>query len=104
MADKARRQKLEEMLAEDPNDPFLHYALALHHASIGRHDLAASRLQTLIQTQPEYVPAYMQAAKALLQLGKEDEARTVLRAGIDVATRKDDTHTALELEGMLAGL
>jgi Tfp pilus assembly protein PilF len=101
MASKSRREQLEEMLAEDPNDPFLHYALALEHVSLGRHDLAASRLQTLIQSQPEYVPAYLQAAKALQQLGKEEEARAVLRSGITMATQKGDTHAALEMEGML---
>ena len=31
----SRRQKIEEMLAAEPNDPELHYMLAMEHASAG---------------------------------------------------------------------
>ena len=45
MAEKSRKQQLEEMLAEDPNDPFLRYGLAMEHAGAGAHEEAANGLR-----------------------------------------------------------
>jgi predicted Zn-dependent protease len=101
MTDKSRRQRLEEMLAEDPNDPFLRYGLAMEHAGAGAHEEAANCLRELIRLHPDYVPAYFHAGKALLALGRDGEAREVLRAGIAAAVAKGDGHAAGEMEQLL---
>src|SRR5665213_4346134 len=47
MADKSRRQRLEEMLAEDPTDTFCRYGLAMDYAGAGvihRQPIAAKRI------------------------------------------------------------
>ena len=44
MAGKSRKEQLEEMLAEDPGDPFLHYGLAMEHASAGDDRAAVGAL------------------------------------------------------------
>ncbi len=101
MAEKSRKQRLEEMLAEDPNDPFLRYGLAMEHAGSGEHEAAANCLRELIRLHPDYVAAYFHAGKALLALGRDGEAREVLRAGITAALAKGDGHAAGEMEGLL---
>jgi tetratricopeptide (TPR) repeat protein len=101
MTSKSRRQQIEEMLAEDPNDPFLRYGLAMEYASAGDLDAAVRSLQDLIAVAPDYVPAYLQAGQALTKLDREDEARAVYRAGIAVAVKKGDAHAAGEMEGLL---
>jgi Flp pilus assembly protein TadD len=101
MAEKSRKQRLEEMLAEGPNDPELHYALAMEHAGAGTHEEAASCLRELIRLHPDYVPAYFHAGKSLLALGRDGEAREVLRAGIAAAAAKGDGHAAGEMEQLL---
>ncbi len=104
MTGKTRRQQLEEMLAEDPNDPFLRYGLAMEHANAGAHEEAASCLRELIQLHPDYIPAYFHAGTALLELGRDGEAREVLRAGITVAVAKGDGHAAGEMEQLLGSI
>jgi predicted Zn-dependent protease len=101
MAEKSRKQRLEEMLAEAPNDPFLRYGLAMEHAGAGAHEEAANGLRELIRLHPDYVPAYFHAGKALLALGRDGEAQEVLRAGIVTAMAKGDGHAAGEMEGLL---
>jgi Flp pilus assembly protein TadD len=101
MTTKSRKQRLEEMLAEDPGDSFLRYGLAMEHISAGANEEGVQHLQELLRRDPSYVPAYLQAGQALLRLGSDDEARAVLRAGITVANQKGEAHAAGEMAGFL---
>ena len=104
MTSKSRKQQLLELLAEDPTDAFLRYGLAMEYASAGEHAEAVRGLEELIRDTPDYVPAYVQAGQLLARLGRDDEARSVFRAGIAAARQKGDLHTAGEMEGFLEGL
>lgn len=101
MTSKTRKQQIEEMLAEDPNDPFLRYGLAMEYVSEGQDDEAARCFQELLRRSPDYVPGYMQAGRALVRLGREDEARAMYRSGIAAARQKGDTHAAEEMQAFL---
>lgn len=100
----SRRQQLEVLLADDPKDPFLRYGMAMEFSSEGDHETALRWLNELIQVQPEYVPAYLQAGQALVRLDREEEARAVYRAGIAMAKKMDDAHAAGEMEQFLDGI
>src|SRR5579884_470794 len=104
MADKTRKQQLEEMLAEEPGDPFLRYALAMEHVSAGDDEGAVRCFRELFAASPDYVAAYMQAAQALARLGRTTEAKEVFRQGMDWAAKKGDRHARDEMEGMLDAL
>jgi predicted Zn-dependent protease len=104
MSDKTRRQQLEEMLAEDPNDPFLHYGLAMEYVSAGGDAEAVRRFQQLFAVAPDYVPAYLQAGQALVRLDRIVEARDVLRRGMAVAQCQRNDHAYGEMEGLLESL
>src|SRR5438132_9597902 len=99
MTAKSRRQQIEEMLADDPHDPFLRYGLAMEHASAGDDEAAAKCFADLLAASPDYVPAYLQGAQVLARLGREDEARAVCRAGVAAAQKNGDGHAAGELQG-----
>jgi Tfp pilus assembly protein PilF len=101
MAGKSRKQQIEEMLAEAPDDPFLRYGLAMEYAGAGQDEEALRRFQDLLRVAPDYVPAYMQAARALVRLGREEEARTLYRTGITTAQQKGDQHAADEMQRFL---
>jgi Tfp pilus assembly protein PilF len=101
MADKTRRQRLEEMLADDPTDSFCRYGLAMDYASAGEDETAAKVFAELLRMTPEYVPAYLQAGQVLARLGRDDEAKAVYRAGVTVAQRVGDAHAAGELQGFM---
>ena len=45
-----RREKIEAMLADEPNDSFLRYSLAMELDKEGRHDESLARFEGLIAT------------------------------------------------------
>ena len=104
MSDKSRKQQLEEMLTADPNDAFLRYGLAMEYATAGEDEAAVGCLRELLARDADYVPAYLQAGRALIRLGDDDRAREILRTGIAVANRKGDSHAAGEMTGFLESL
>jgi hypothetical protein len=92
------------MLADDPTDAFLRYGLAMDFAGAGEPEEAARCFAELLKANPEYVAGYLQAAKVLRELNRDDEARAVARVGVGVARRQGDEHAAGELEGFLDDL
>lgn len=101
---KSRRQQIEEMLADEPNDAFLRYGLAMEYVSAGNDEAAARCFQELVAVAPDYVPAYLQAGQVLLRLGRSGDARTFWGQGITVARKAGDAHAAEEMQGFMAGL
>ena len=101
MTVKSRRERLEEMLAAEPNDAFLRYGLAMDYASGGDDAAAAKCFAELLRLSPDYVAAYLQAGQVLVRLGRDDEARGVYEAGVKVAQRAGDAHAAGELQGFM---
>lgn len=104
MSGKTRRQQLEEMLKDEPNDPELRYFLGMDHVSAGEQEEAVRCFRELFALAPDYVPAYLQAGQALVRLGRTGEAREVFRHGIAAAQRQNDRHARDEMQGMLADL
>jgi Tfp pilus assembly protein PilF len=103
-APKTRQQQIEEMLAEDPNDPFLRYGLAMEYIAQGDHEAAARCFHELIEVAPDYVPAYMQWGQVLVRLGRTNEAGEVWSRGVAVAQKAGDQHASEEMQGFIANL
>ncbi len=101
MTEKTRKQQLQEMLAEMPEDAFLRYGLAMEYVSEGNDEEAVRCFQKICQATPDYVPAYHQAGQALLRLGQPTEASTILNQGVAEARRQGNQHAADEMQGLL---
>jgi Flp pilus assembly protein TadD len=97
---------IEAMLADDPDDAFLRYGLAMEHASAGDDTTCATVLRDLIarSTATPYIPAFLQAGQALVRLDRIEEACAVLRTGVDAARRAGDTHAQGEMQGLLESI
>jgi tetratricopeptide (TPR) repeat protein len=107
MTEKSRKQQIEAMLVEDPRDAFLRYCLGMEYVGAGQQEEAARCFQELLRIDPDYIPAYQQAGKALQTLGRTDEAVAVWRAGIERAGARggpEDLHAAAEMEGWVEDL
>lgn len=104
MTDKTRQQQIEALLAEDPDDPFLRYGLAMEY--VGQHDdaTAVRYFRELIAASPDYVPAHQQIGQALARLERVAEARAAFTQGVAVARRAGEQHAADEMQGFLDGL
>lgn len=102
-------ERIEAMLADDPDDAFLRYGLAMEHASAGDDAACVEVLRDLIvrSTAKPYVPAFLQAGQALVRLDRIDEACDVLKAGIETATgagTSEALHARGEMQGLLASI
>jgi Tfp pilus assembly protein PilF len=104
MSGKTRKEQLEELLNLDPDDSFVRYGLAMEYAGAGQDEEVVKNLKELLKRDPNYVPAYLQAGRALIRLGDDDRARQMLRDGITVARRAGDDHAAGEMTGFLESL
>jgi Flp pilus assembly protein TadD len=101
---KSRKEQIQELLALDPEDAFLRYGLGMEHVSEGDDESAVRCFRELVSATPDYVPAYLQTAQALIRLGRTAEARDMLGQGIPVARGQGDAHSAEEMQGFLSGL
>ena len=99
-----RRAKIEAMLADEPADQFLRYSLAMELDKEAEHEASLSHFAALQRDSTPYVPAFFMAAQQLARLERIEDARAVLRMGIDEARRQGDGHAAGEMSEFLAGL
>lgn len=100
----SRRERIEEMLAEDPQDIFLRYSLAMEWNKEEKHDESLRLLSELTKDSPPYVPAFFMAAQQLVDLDRVNEARSYLRDGIEIARGQGDQHAAAEMSEYLSML
>jgi hypothetical protein len=99
-----RRERLEAMLATEPNDQFLRYSLALELEKEAQHERSLDLLRGLTAGATPYVPAFFMAGQQLARLNRAEEARSVLKAGIAAARQQNNGHAAGEMSEFLAGL
>ncbi|MCP4811092.1 MAG: hypothetical protein GY888_01170 [Planctomycetaceae bacterium] len=104
MSEPTRKDKIVAMLADDPDDLFLRYGLAMELQKEGGHAESLALLDELMQQEPPYVPAYFMAAQQLAQLSRIPEAQATARTGIEVAVAQQDLHAAGEMREFLATL
>ena len=99
-----RRRKIESMLADDPDDVFLRYSLALEMEAAGEWEAALDILEALSRGAPPYVPAFHMAARNLLKRDRVADARRALREGIEAARTQGEAHAAAEMSELLMSL
>jgi tetratricopeptide (TPR) repeat protein len=97
----SRIDSLLEFLAEEPDDAFSRYALAMEYRSAGRLEEAAAEFGELLRRAPDYLPAYLQAGQTLADLELADQAAQVLRRGMELAAQKNEAHTGQSLSRLL---
>ena len=109
MASTPRMAQIEAMLADDPDDAFLRYGLAMEHASAGDDDACVAVLRDLIARTAAnpYIPAFLQAGQALVRADRIPEACDVLKQGIAAATiagTAEALHAQGEMQGLLSSI
>ena len=100
----SRREKIEAMLEDDPTDTFLRYSLAMELDKEGENEHSLEKLSELTKDEPPYVPAFFMAGQQLVRLDRVNEARAILRDGIEQARTQNDSHAAGEMSEFLASL
>lgn len=95
---------LEKITKEGSDDPFAWYGLAMEYRKLERWDEALQTFTTLRTRKPDYVAMYLMCGQMLLGIGRKEEAREWMTAGLEAARQKGDGHAASELESALAEL
>lgn len=93
----ARIAQLEKFLMEDPNDPFIKYALALEHLESNKPK-STELFEDLLKNHPDYVGTYYHAAAHFASLHNRERAEAVYQRGIEVAGKQQNAHALRELQ------
>jgi predicted Zn-dependent protease len=95
---------LNEILAQNPNDAFARYGLAMEFSNSGDIENALQEFQKLLAAHPDYTAGYFMAAQALAKSNRAEEAKKMLSDGIVSACRTGNAHARSEMEAMLSEL
>ncbi len=85
------------MLAADPADAFLRYAMAMEYVKSGNLNQAIVEFRRLIADDAAYVAAYFMCGRALHDSGDTPAARQMWIQGIAKAREIGDSHAAAEM-------
>jgi hypothetical protein len=99
-----RLQFLLGLTGSGKADSFAWYGLAMEYRALERHEDALATFERLREADPAYVPMYLMCGQMLQGMGRGQDARAWLSAGIAAARAKGDAHALSELEGALATL
>jgi tetratricopeptide (TPR) repeat protein len=94
----SRLEVLEQMLAQQPENTFARYGLAMEHVRLGQLAQGVHEFEILLAREPAYSAAYFHGGQTLEKLGEIDQARDWYRRGVAV-TR--DPHARSELQAAL---
>jgi uncharacterized protein HemY len=99
-----RISQLEQSFANNPEDPFLIYALGVEYKNANNFEKAAEYFELAIKKFSDYVPTYLQYGMLLADLDKSEEAKAILDVGIQKANKVGNAHAASEMLGVLDSL
>ncbi len=97
MASKERLIQLYQLQQENPDDPFVDYAIALENHKQGNTVLAIQLLSALISKYPHYLGAYYQYGQLLEIEGDNERALKAYDQGKALALKNGETRAAAEL-------
>jgi predicted Zn-dependent protease len=100
----SRVEMLNDILAQNPNDAFARYGLAMEFSNSGDVEKAVAEFGKLLSAHPDYTAGYFMAAQALAKAARNEEAKKMLAEGIVSASRTGNAHAQAEMEAMLAEL
>ena len=104
MNTKSRKQQIQALLADDPQDQFLRYGLAMELQKEEAYAESEKLFRGLMHDNTPYVPAFFMLAQQLVRDDRGDDAKPVLEQGIRQAELQSNQHAAMEMTGFLATL
>jgi tetratricopeptide (TPR) repeat protein len=96
----SRLEKLLEFIKNEPDDPFLKYALATEYLRINQTDIALQYYEDLINNHPNYAGTYYHLGKLYEALDRKQEAINTYETGMKVTKAQRDNHAFSELQAV----
>lgn len=99
-----RLEKLLDFFKNEPQDPFLKYALATEYLVMDEQYKALAFFEDLIQNHADYVGTYYHLGKLYEKLGRNADAEKIYEKGMQVARQVKDSHALAELQSVYNSL
>lgn len=96
-------ERFSELVAKQPTNDLFRFSLSKALCDAGRWADAVPHLERCASSKADWMLARILLGKALLALGRKDEALPVLREALRLAREQDHEDPAAELEALLAG-
>ena len=95
-----RLEKLLEFIKNEPNDPFLKYALATEYLRLNQTDKALEYYEDLVKNHADYTGTYYHLGKLYEALGRTKDAISTYETGMKITKEKRDNHAYSELQSV----
>ena len=99
MSSNARIEQIKTFINEQPEDPFLWYALATEYVSLGLDQDALKIYLWLLENEPEYFATYYHLGKLYERMEEDDKAEKTYQAGMKITKKQGNKHAYGELRG-----
>ncbi|MES2381391.1 MAG: hypothetical protein V4538_10155 [Bacteroidota bacterium] len=96
-----RLLKLQEMLAEMPDDIFLNYALAMEYKGLNEAQKAIHQLEKVLLLDENHVASLYQMGVLMSENNENEKAILFLEKGLNLAKQNKDLKTANEFKALL---
>lgn len=95
-----RLEKLLEFIKNEPDDPFLKYALATEYLRLNQTGKALEYYEDLVKNHADYTGTYYHLGKLYEALGRRNDAITIYETGMKITREKRDNHAYAELQAV----
>ncbi len=92
-----RLGQLKQFMAEEPDDPFNAYALALEYLKTDPKE-SILIFERLTLSHPQYLPTYYPYAQLLIEQKNSAKAEMIFEKGCEMAKQVNDPKTLRELQ------
>ena len=99
-----RISQFRKMANDDPDNELGHFRLGQLLMEAGQQEEAVKSFRRTLELSPQFSKVYQLLAKALIDLGRRDEAATVLTEGVAIADERGDNMPRDEMAKMLVQL
>ena len=100
----SRKQDIIHLLANEPNDDFLNYALAIEEEAEGNYAAAIQVLLNIKQNNSNYLPLYLKLAQLYASTSETKKAIEAINQGIPIAQQIKNKRAEGELKELLLEL
>ena len=98
------REQIEKLLGAEPDDVFLNFGLAMELKKADLTDEAIAQFDRVIQLDSAYTAAYYHKGNTLIALGRGEQAKPVLQAGVEASRQAGNQHAESEMQALLDGI
>ncbi|MDB4904676.1 MAG: tetratricopeptide repeat protein [Mucilaginibacter sp.] len=98
--DISRLEKLLEFIKNEPDDPFLKYALATEYLRLNQPEKALEYYENLVNKHPDYTGTYYHLGKLYESLDRKQDAINTYETGMKKTREQRDNHAFSELQAV----